>query len=564
MRLQKLISTTIVVVMCAMAMAGCGATPAPTTAPTAAQTQATQPEATQPTEPTAAPAGPTQGGELIVGLSWEPSKIDPHRTAAENAILVTMQVCETLVNRLGDGTVVPGLADSWEVASDGLSYTFHLHPGIKFQDGTPFNAEAVKYNFDRIMDPNTKSEFAIDHMGTYTGTEVIDETTAVVHMSSPFAAFLPGLAEGWTCMVSPTEAAKWGIDDFQDHLVGTGPFLFKEWKRGEYLRVERNPDYWGGPAFYAHHGTAYLDAIVFKIIGEASVRAGTLQTGEIQVGEELNTTDVATLKDDPNLQILVEPGPGTGILLMFNMSKAPTDDLKVRQAMNYAIDQKAISDVLYQGVLAPSYGPLSPPTPCYWSGVEQMYPYDPEKAKALLEEDGWVDTNGDGIREKDGQPLKLDFPTHGGFPVYRDPAPIVQAQLKEVGIDVNVMNLAGPAWMEAGRTGNLNIGIVDWRSFDPDFNLRQPFLSTNATAFAWTWHHNTHLDELLMQGMETVDQTKRCSIYEEVQKIIMEDAMIKPINLYASVWGIRNEAEGLVFDKLGTSWFWAFDAYLQK
>jgi peptide/nickel transport system substrate-binding protein len=262
--------------------------------------------------------------------------------------------------------------------------------------------------------------------------------------------------------------------------------------------------------------------------------------------------------------VLIKPSPGTGVMLLFNMSKAPTDDLKVRQAINYAVDQKAVTDTLYQGVLGPAYGPLSSITPCYWSGGEEMYPYDPEMAKTLLEEAGWVDTDGDGIRDKDGQPLRLDFPTHGGFPFYRDPCPIVQAQLLEVGIDANVMNLAVPAWLEAGRTGNLHIGIVDWRASDPDTNLRLPFHSDNATAFAWNWHSNSHLDDLIMQGMVTTDQEKRCAIYEEVQRIIMEDAMIKPINLYGAVWGVRREVKGIKFDELSPALFWVNDMYLEQ
>jgi peptide/nickel transport system substrate-binding protein len=570
--LNSMLTLLVVVGTLAGIVAGCAPAASPTAeAPAASPTSApaVNPTSAPAATATAVPATPTvaappEGGELIVGLSWEPSKIDPHRTAAENGILPIMQTCETLVMREPDGTLVPGLASSWDISDDGKDYTFHLREGINFHDGTPFNAEAVKYNFDRIKDPATMSEYAVDYLGSYTGTDVVDDYTAVVHTDSPVASFLGGLAEGWMCMVSPTAAEKWGPEEFQDHFVGTGPFIFKEWKRGEYIRVEKNPDYWGGPEFFDHQGLAYLDAIVFKFVEEATVRTGTLETGEIHIAQEVQATDVAALEQDPNINVLIMPSPGTGIFLMFNMSKAPTDDLKVRQAINYAIDQKAISDTLYQGVLGPSYGPLTPPTPCYWSGAEQMYPYDPEKAKELLDEAGWTDTDGDGIRDKDGQPLRLDFPTHGGFPVYRDPAPIVQAQLAEVGIDVNVQDLAAPAWMEAGRTGNLNIGIVDWRAADPDFDLRQCFDSANSGAFAWNWHHNAHLDQLLEEGMVTLDTAKRCTIYEEVQKIIMDDAMIKPINLYSAVYGVRNNVKGLKIDTLTPSWFWVFDTYLEQ
>ena len=569
MKVRKLVGALVAIVLLVLAVIGCGA--APTEVPSAEPAQPTEAVTTPPTEvpqaateePTAVP-GPTQGGELVIAMAYEPTKIDPHRTASEVAMEADLQICETLVARAADGSPLPYLADSWEVSDDGLAFTFHLHEGIKFQDGTPFNAEAVKYNFDRIKDPATMSEEGITYLGPYLKTEVVDEYTAALYFETPHAMLLNNLANAVLCMVSPTAATQWGVEEFQDHLIGTGPFLFKEWKRAEYIRLEKNPDYWGGPAFFDHQGTAYLDSIVFKFVSESTVRTGILQTGEVQIAAELATTDLPMLKDDPNIQLEVLQNPGTGIILMFNMSKAPTDDLKVRQALNYAIDQKAISELLYQGIMAASYGPLASTTPCYWSGVEQMYPYDPEKAKALLEEAGWVDSDGDGIRDKDGVPLLLEFPTHGKFPVYRDPAPIVQAQLKEVGIEVNVQNLAGAGWMEAARTGTHNISIVDWRANEPDGNLRNTFLSENATAFAWTWHHNTHLDELLLKGMVTMDATERCSLYEEVQRIIMEDAMIKPINTYANVWGLRKEVKGIAFVSGAPAMFWTFDISLGK
>ena len=508
-------------------------------------------------------AGPKKGGELVVGLSWEPSKIDPHRTAAENGILPIMQACETLVLRTPKGEFVPGLAKSWEISEDGKKYTFHLRQGVKFHDGTPFNAEAVKYSFDRIMDPATKSEEAVDHLGSYEKTEVVDEHTAVVHLKSPFAALLDGLSSAWLGIVSPTAAAKWGPDSFQDHFVGTGPFVFKEWKRHEYIRLERNPDYWGGPEYFKNKGPAYLDALVFKFVGEAGVRSGALGTGELKMIQEVPAVDVKKLQENPATEVQIRPGAGTGILLLLNMSKAPTDDLKVRQAINYAVNQQAISMILYRGILAPSYGPLSPVTPCYWAGAEKMYRFDQEKARALLKEAGWADTNGDGIVDKDGKPMVLQFPTHGSFPLYRDPAPIVQAQLREVGVEVNVMNNAVPAWLEAGRKGDQNMGIVDWRTSDPDFDLRLMFHSSNTNAFAWNRHGNKNLDDLLMTGMTTIDPARRCEIYQEVQKVIMEDAMIKPINLYAAVWGIRTRVKGLVFDHQLPSFFYANDAYLE-
>ncbi len=283
MKSRKLLGMCIALILFASLLAACSPTPEPTIVEEEPTEVVVEPTAVV-EEPTAEPeagACPAEGGQLVVGLSWEPSKIDPHRTAAENGVLPVMQACETLVIHAASGGYEPYLAKSWEVSDDGLSYTFHLQEGVLFHDGTPFNAEAVKYNLDRIVDPNTQSEEAIGHLGPYESTEVVDENTAIVHLSSPFAALLDGLAVGWVCMVSPTAAQQWGTADFQDHFVGTGPFIFKEWKRNEYILLEKNPSYWGGPAYFKHHGNACLDSVIFKFVGEDAVRTGTLETGEI-------------------------------------------------------------------------------------------------------------------------------------------------------------------------------------------------------------------------------------------------------------------------------------------
>jgi peptide/nickel transport system substrate-binding protein len=205
---------------------------------------------------------------------------------------------------------------------------------------------------------------------------------------------------------------------------------------------------------------------------------------------------------------------------------------------------------------------MSPSTPCYWSGVEERYPYDQAKAESLLDEAGWVDTDGDGIRDKDGQPLLLDLPTHGEYPALRDPCPIIQGQLAEVGIDVNVQNLAVPAWVEAGKTGNQHLGIQEWRTSDPDF-LRLEFVSEDPTPFAWSFHDNAHLNDILQQTKVEVDPEARCGLFEEAQQIIMDEAQIKPINLSSAILVVRTEAKGLKLDSLRTSFFWVFDAYLE-
>jgi len=229
------------------------------------------------------------------------------------------------------------------------------------------------------------------------------------------------------------------------------------------------------------------------------VRTGTLQTGEIMIAQELSSTDIEMLKTDPNVEVKILPAPGTGIMLVFNVSRPPTDDLKLRQAIEYAIDQAALTQLLYQDTTAPAYGPLSSVTPCYWAGAEDLYPFDQEKAKSLLEDAGYVDSNGTASARRTGRPgAQVRDPRR--LPDLRRPGADRTGAVAEIGIQVEIEPAAGAAWMEAGRTGTTDIAIVDWRATDPDTNLRLPFHSSNAGAFAWNHHSNAELDSLIMEG----------------------------------------------------------------
>jgi peptide/nickel transport system substrate-binding protein len=546
MRLQKSISTIIVVVMCAMAMAGCGATPAPTTAPTVA--------------PTAVSEVPT-GGRLVVGLDWEPTASDPHVSSADPSRILGRMVFDTLVVKAPDGTIHPGLATAWEISDDGKTYTFHLRSGVTFHDGTPFNAQAVKYSFDRIVDPATHSETAGSSMGPYESTEVVDDYTAKVHLKEPFAPLIAYLTVPVTAIVSPTAAEKWG-EDFDDHLVGTGPFIFKEWVHGDHWLLERNPDYnWGSDAFH-HQGPAYLDEILIQFVKEATVRVGTLETGETQVITMVPPQDFVRFSQDPAYTTLQGSMGGVPESICINVTRPILSDLKVRQALEYAIDRQAILDTIWFGQWPAAFGALSPGGVGYWAGAEQMYAYDPEKAKALLDEAGWVDTNGDGIREKDGQPMLLQMPAIQWMQE-NQMAEVVQAQLREVGIDVNVQNMAYAAEWEMASKCEHDLAACGFYSGDPD-DLASLFLSSNVgPGYAWTCAKDAKLDDLLLQGRATTKADERAKIYTEAQQLIMEQALIKPVHLWTTLTAARSEVKGLWLDPDGLVLMF-YDAYLVK
>jgi peptide/nickel transport system substrate-binding protein len=499
---------------------------------------------------------PQSGGTLVVGLQSEPSdNIDPHVTPWAVSHNIMMNVYDTLVwQDPADGSFKAGLAESWEAAPDGMSYTFKLRTGVKFHDGTDFNADAVKFAFDRIIDPATKSGFSANLLGPYSGTDIIDANTVKVNFSKPYAPFLDSASQAFLSFVSPAAVAEYGADFGVTAAVGTGPFTFKEWVRGDHLTLVNNPDYnWPG-AVFQHTGPAYVDEIIFRFIPEDASRTGTLQSGETNVIELIPTGDIQLLTDD-GFQIVPGKAPGIPTIYLINTAKPPTDDLAVRKAMNLGTDQQAIIDAAYFGVYEPAAGPLAKVSWAFNPEVEGLYAYDPAAAIALLEEAGWV-LNGD-FREKDGQKLSIEYVTTD----FDKHSELWQAQMREIGIEANIQMVDNGTWIDSGSKGGQNITIIGWISSDPVI-LEHLFHSKNAgTGFNWSFLKNTELDQILETGQATVDQGERKSLYGRAQQIIMDEAAVLPIYDQIGYNGVGKDVHDVRTDARG--WYrWFYDTWI--
>ncbi len=502
---------------------------------------------------------PQAPGKLVYGLTLAPSGIDPHVNASSELGIPLTSVYDPLIWRAPDGTFVPGLAESWEISADGRVYTFYLRRDVKFHDDTPFNAQAVQVNFDRIVNPETKSQKAVFMLGSYERCEIVDDYTVRVHLAEPFAPLLDSLSQVYLGMASPTALEKWGAD-YQLHQVGTGPFVFQEYVPKDHLTLVRNPDYDWGPSFFQHTGPAYLQEIEFRFYVEPATRVPALESGEVHIVGEIPPQDVARLEDDERFDVMRVAIPGLPFVFFMNTERPPTDDWAVRQAILYALDREAIVQTVFMGTSPVAHGPLSANTEGYDASLEGLYPYEPERAADLLDQAGWVDSDGDGIREKDGQPLVVQayLMSWGYIP---EVAQIMQAQLKAAGIDMQSQTVAYPAALEAGREGQHNLLPFSLTNSDPDI-LRTFFDSANADAgFNWAKVRDTHLDGLLTQGLTTVDAVKRRAIYAQVQQFIMEQALIVPVRDYVNSNGVSTQVRGLRFDTCG--WFpWLYDVQL--
>jgi peptide/nickel transport system substrate-binding protein len=509
---------------------------------------------------TATPEPP--GGEITYGLTLVVSGIDPHAGSSSELGIFLTSVYDPLVWQDLEGNFHPGLAKDWELSDDGLVYTFYLRDDVTFHDGEPFNAEAVKANFDRIVNPDLGSRKAVYMMGTYDYTEVVDDYTVKVHFTEPYAPFLDSASQVYLSMASPKALEEWGLEQYADHQVGTGPFMISEYVAKDHIVLVKNPDYNWAPDFMMHQGPAYLDQITFRFYPDPATRVPALESGEVQIMGEIPPIEANRLMTDPRFAIYPTNIPGQSLQLWMNTEKVPTDDLLVRQALLYGCDREAIVNGVFRGFSPVAYGPLGRSTPFYSPAVEGMYAYDLAKAQSLLDEAGWVDTDGDGIREKDGQDLTLNMILMG-WGSMPEVGTAMQGLYRQLGVQVDAEILTYPAALEAAANSEHNMIPNAISSSDPDI-LANYFHSDNIDGgFSWSRYADPELDRLLEEGARTMDPAERAELYAQAQQIIMDQALIIPIRDYVNLNGARSSVKGLRYSLQG--WFpWLYDVYVEE
>lgn len=516
----------LVALIAALVAAGCGGDDGGDAATTGAGTSA------------------TGGGDqtLTFAMSTDPSSLDPHVHGDRGAYSVDRQVFDTLVVRDDESKeFVAGLAESWRASPDGRSYTFKLRPDVRFQDGTPFDAAAVVFNVERIMNPATKSATARDIIGPVAKAVAKGDDTVVVTYrttTSP-TAILDAFSQAYLGMVSPAAVKRYG-KDFGRNPVGTGPFTFREWAANDHITLVRNEDYEWAPANADENGPAQLAGITFRIMPEAATRVAALESGDIGMTQKLEPTQAQRLEDSGNVRVVRGIAPGFPISMWMNTEAGPLTDQKVRQAMLSAFDRRTMLENVYQGQYEAAYGPLSPATWSYNPAVEEMYPFDVDRANQLLDEAGWR-RGADGIREKDGQKLRvrlfdLEDPRRGEY---------LQANMKEVGIDLVPRIVSSPDLFALTRKADGYEMASTWfASSDPSV-LNVLFLSSNVEeGFAISRWRDPALDKQLAAGVETVDDAEREKVYQQMQVDIMDKALLIPMYAETALDGIQNVYQG--------------------
>jgi peptide/nickel transport system substrate-binding protein len=490
--------------------------------------------------------GPTATGSktLAAGVFQNPDSLDPGQTGLVSVAQMLNSMFDPLIWKFpNDPTYYPGLATSFSVSADAMTYTFKLRKGVKFHDGTPFNADAVKATFDHIVNPATKSESAIGALGPYKETVVVDPYTAQIVFTAPNAAFVNEMTGIIFGISSPTALAKYG-KGYDVHPVGTGPFTFQQYVNGEKVVVSRYADYAWGPAPLGNGRPALLDQITFRILPDPSSQADALDTNEIQIGQNLNPGDV-TSAVAAGKKKLTAPSTGMPYCIMINAQRPPTNDLVVRQAIEFSINNVAIINTLFKGLYTPANSLLTPTTPGY-NTDEVLYHYDPAKAGQLLDSVGWK-MGSNGIRSRNGQELSLSFINIADFG-FDGISQLMQAQMNAVGIHSVITDQAFPAVGTTYNEGQQN--LADWFYYDVDPYLFQTVFNSNniKTGFNWEHYDNPAVDKAIAVANATTNDSARVAKYEAIALTLAQSATIIPIYNLESILVTQPNVKGIKFD----------------
>lgn len=525
---------------------------APQSTPVTAPTQPTA--AVEATATTAAPA-PVSSGTLTVGIGSEPETLDPGDAVMVQEQFILISLFDSLLSMGPDATLHPGLALSWQPNADFSEFTFSLRQDVKFHDGTPFTAAAVKTSFDHInsdavLESGGKTQLQ-DHQ--YKETTVVDDYTVTVKFGAPYPTFLRDAARQWLSISSPTALEKYG-KDYGRNPVGTGPFKFVEWKAQSQVVLEVNPDYNWAPEFAAHQGPARLERLIFRFLPEAATRLTALQTGEVSMIWDPPAIDAANLSASGAAVLQTFAQPGIPAIMMINTEKEPTNDINVRKAMILAINQEELVKTAFQNLQTPAYSVLSPSTWSYDEQAAGLYRYNLDEARRLLDEAGWKDGNGDGIREKDGKKLSIDYPTS---PTWEEAFnELLAGYLQKAGFEVTLRPMDDAGIVDELSKGAYSIMYIYWVRADPS-PLRILFHSENINGgAAYARFKDDALDQALADGDIQTDEAKRRQDYVTAQRIIMENALILPMFTVNSVFLVSPKVENFSFDLEGYAWIY--------
>jgi len=504
---------------------------------------------------------PPRSGNLTIATrgSSEPASMDAQVDPYAITWLMNSWVTDSLVTLTAEGEYKANLATGWSISPNGNIWTLRLRKDVKFQDGTPLTAEAVKFNIDRVMNPETRSALMANYLGVrnFQKTEVINESTVKVYYTSPVPTVLWGLSI--LPMWSPAAVAKFGRD-FHQNLVGTGAFKMVEWRKGSHIRFQRVTTYSGAPPSQEHVGAAYLNSVTVRFVGEEGILGEVLRSGEVNMVIELPAQVLASYRTNPNFQVVAGYQPGAGLQFIMNTERPPLDDVRVRRALRFAYDQDRMNQTLYDNNYVVVKGPVTKYTRCYWKGAEEAYRLDPDRARTLLEEAGWRVNTRTGIRERDGRPLSLVMVMLH----HKEIGEYLATQFRAIGVELRPEIVPGPVQLQRAIAGQFDLMYERLRSFEPD-DLYSMWYSGNTHVGGWAWsrYQNPTLDQILLRSQATADPKERCRLFTDAQRIITENATQLPTLDSPIYYAMHRSVKGFKLGAFG-AFFFVKDMYVER
>jgi peptide/nickel transport system substrate-binding protein len=505
----------------------------------------------------AASSSPTKGGTINVALDNVTLCLDPQVSPQYQTYEIARNIVDSLVAQTSAGKFLPWLATSWVVSSNAEQFTFTLRQGVTFSDGTVFDGSVVKANFDRIVNPATKSQFAAGLLKNYTGTTVISPTKVQVNFSQPDAPFLNALSTSYLGIESPTS---WAALAACAPPVGSGPFVSASYTAQQSDTLKRSPvPYKWGPSYETNKtGSAYLNQINFQFVTEDSVRTGGLSSGQFQYIEGVPPTSAEATKSS-GYTLIQESQPGLAYGYQINTSVAPFTDIKVRQALSYAVDAAGIDNALYAGEYQQAKHILSSTTPGV-TPLASTLPYNVKKANSILSADGWSTRNSAGVRVKNGQPLSFSLASYDPRDQRQSMDLLVQQELQKVGFQVNLNKFPLASATQIIDTGQFGIA-------GNAYILASPSVLVNFYTPAGGELNLSKTDvpaatAKLATAVATTNAAKAAPIYGQAQQLIEGNYSVVPIYQLTRLDATAAKLHGVDLDTAKFPYF--VDAWLSK
>jgi len=499
------------------------------------------------------------GGKVTFVATTDPDTLDPHKTSNPVSSTIFGWIYEPLVYQDLDNSYKGLLADSWTVSDDNKTITFKLRSGIKFTDGTPFNAAAVKFTYERLQNEGSKSPIQPTLKNVVSMTAK-DDLTFVMQLKDPYAPIFHDLQTSYAGILSPTAVQK-ANDDIGRTPVGTGPYKLADWRTGQEITLARNADYAWPPALFANRGAPYFDELRYRVIPDPASQLAAFQAGEVdQLG--LSAPQLPQIENDPRFKIYDSFAVGL-TYLGFDAKRPPFDNPALRRALAYAVNKNEIVQGVFENKLAKvACCPIAESIQGYDPKVADAAEakYDPAKAKSSLDALGYK-AGANGVRTTpDGKPFQPVLYTTTDATLGKV-ATLLQAQFKAVGVDLQVKQLESGALLAATPKAEHDLYLNGYSWNEPD--MYSLFLSCDRlTSSNRVLYCDPKLEDLIVKGRTTLDQAKRMQIYYDAQVYTLQQAPWQPLYMPVSKTAVRATIQGLKQGKSG-GLYW-HDAYIAK